>query len=337
MKRSSRPRPAFTLIELLVVIAIIAVLIALLLPAVQAAREAARRTQCVNNLKQLGLAMSNYHDTVGTFPIGRMGLGYTYPAAITGGEPNRRTWALSLVSYLEQTSLANATNFSLSFYVRANTTVIMTIVPGFHCPSDPNTFKVEDNGTTVQRHQSNYLVNWGPMHWGQDQNPSRHGPYANPYTTGPYGATPPLGGVYFPGAPFTGNLSHGVSYFTDGTSNTALMSEALICIDGDTGANADVRADVYSDGDSSCMYMHYTAPNSTQPDWLPQYCYPKQGNPPCVNKGPSFVAARSKHPGGVNVLNADGSVKFIKNSVSLPTWRALSTPNGGEVVSADAL
>jgi prepilin-type N-terminal cleavage/methylation domain-containing protein/prepilin-type processing-associated H-X9-DG protein len=333
---NARSRRGFTLIELLVVIAIIAVLIALLLPAVQAAREAARRTQCVNNMKQLGLAMANYHDSVGTFPIGRTGLGFTYP---NSPDPNRRTWALSLVSYLEQGALYNATNFNLSFYLPQNTTVILTPIAPYHCPSDPNTFKIEDSGTTVQRYQSNYLVNWGPMHWGQDQNPNRHRPYQDPpvFDNGPYKNTPPLGSVPFIGAPFTGNLSRAVSYFTDGTSNTALMSEAMICQDKDTGANADVRADVYSDGDSSCMYMHYTAPNSKIPDWLPQYCASGyMGNPPCQNLGPSFVAARSYHPGGVNMLSADGSVKFIKDSINIPTWRAISTPNGGEVVSADA-
>ena len=315
------------------VIAIIAVLIALLLPAVQAAREAARRSQCVNNLKQLGLAMANYHDSQGAFPIGRTGLGYTY----TVGPHTRRTWALSIVAYLEQTTLYNATNFYWSFYEAPNITVINTAVPSFHCPSDPNTMKFEDNGTNVQRHQGNYLVNWGPMHWGQDQNPSRDQPWPNPFTTGPYGATAPLGSVPFIGAPFSGNLSRAIPYFTDGTSNTVLMSEALICLDKDTGSNADVRADIYSDGDTSCMYMHYTAPNSKIPDQLPVYCaYPFGANPPCIKKGPSFITARSYHPGGVNSLFTDGSVKFVKDSISLITWRALSTPNGGEVVSADA-
>src|ERR1700678_835829 len=111
-------RRAFTLIELLVVIAIIAVLIALLLPAVQAAREAARRSQCVNNLKQLGLAMHNYHDAQGSFPIGRTGLGFTYPNTSID---DRRTWAFGILPQLEQSSLFNAINFNLSFYVPQQT------------------------------------------------------------------------------------------------------------------------------------------------------------------------------------------------------------------------
>src|SRR5258708_7766659 len=110
----------FTLIELLVVIAIIAVLIALLLPAVQAAREAARRIQCVNNFKQMGIAMHNYHDSQGSFPIGRMGIGYNY-APLPG---QRRTWAFSIMPYLEQSAVFNAINFSRQFYESANTTII---------------------------------------------------------------------------------------------------------------------------------------------------------------------------------------------------------------------
>src|SRR6201987_4314142 len=102
----------FTLIELLVVIAIIAVLIALLLPAVQAAREAARRVQCVNNLKQLGIAMHNYNGTIGKFPIGRMGINRPpgnpgYPGDPTGGTNHRRTWAWMILPYIEQGTLTN--------------------------------------------------------------------------------------------------------------------------------------------------------------------------------------------------------------------------------------
>ena len=120
------------------------------------------------------------------------------------------------------------------------------------------------------------------------------------------------------------------------------MSEVVVGVDnyglGSGLAGIDARGDVYNDQDSSTMFMAYTAPNSTQPDWLPNYCaFPYQTNPPCVKKAPSFVAARSYHSGGVNALFADGSVRFAKSSINLQTWRALSTPNGGEVVSADSL
>jgi prepilin-type processing-associated H-X9-DG protein len=119
------------------------------------------------------------------------------------------------------------------------------------------------------------------------------------------------------------------------------MSEAAVAIDnyglGAGLAGIDARGDVYNDQDSSTMFMTYTAPNSKQPDWLPNYCaYPYQTNPPCVKRAPSFVAARSWHPGGVNALLTDGSVRFTKDSISLPIWRALSTPNGGEVISSDS-
>jgi prepilin-type N-terminal cleavage/methylation domain-containing protein/prepilin-type processing-associated H-X9-DG protein len=327
-----RRRRAFTLIELLVVVAIIAVLIALLLPAVQAAREAARRSQCVNNLKQLGLAMHNYHDTVGSFPIGRMGVGFTYP---NSPDASRRTWTLSILPYVEQGAIFQATNFSFMWYAQQNLTVIKAVVAGFHCPSDPNTNAAEEADTTTPHWMGNYVVNWGPMHWGQDQNPNRNRPYPNPWN-GPLGDT-----VLFTGAPFTANATHAISYFTDGTSGTLLMSEVAVGVDnyslGSGLAGIDARGDVYNDQDSSTMFMAYTAPNSQTPDWLPNYCaYPFMTNPPCAKKAPSFVAARSYHSGGVNALFGDASVRFVKNSINLPTWRALSTPNGGEVVSADS-
>src|SRR3954447_16314587 len=167
-RETANRRRAFTLIELLVVIAIIAVLIALLLPAVQAAREAARRTQCVNNLKQLGLAMHNYHDTQGSFPIGRTGirrptgdptLAAGYPNDPTGGNFNRKTWAFRILPYIEQASLANAINFSVSWNTPAwvNTTAIRTSVAGFHCPSDPGTNSVEEAGSSNNRPKGNYM------------------------------------------------------------------------------------------------------------------------------------------------------------------------------------
>jgi prepilin-type N-terminal cleavage/methylation domain-containing protein/prepilin-type processing-associated H-X9-DG protein len=325
-------RRAFTLIELLVVIAIIAVLIALLLPAVQAAREAARRSQCVNNLKQLGLAMHNYHDAQGGFPIGRTGLGFTYKNTSID---NRRTWAFSILPQLEQSTLFNAINFNLSFYVAQQTTVLLTSVAGFHCPSDPQSLSIEVGNTANARTEGNYVVNWGNTHYGQDQSPSNGAPWPNPFTTGPYGATGPQGNVTFAGAPFTPNLSRAMPYFTDGTSNTLLMAEVIVGMDG-TGSNYDTRGDIFNDDIPCTMFMAYTAPNGI-PDWINTYCqYPQGLNPPCKKQGPAFVAARSFHSGGVNSLMGDGSVKFQKNSINLLTWRALSSPCGGEVIDAAA-
>ena len=319
------PRRArgFTLIELLVVIAIIAVLIALLLPAVQAAREAARRTQCVNNLKQLGLAMHNYQSVNLGFPIGRMGSGYSYPAVgDPGGSQNRRTWVLSILPFVEQNGIFQATNFSQPFYAISNTTTRMTKVAGFHCPSDPNTNNVEQVGTGYDRQKGNYLVNWGNTQYWQDtagqQNP----------------LVGPLGTVGFGGAPFTGNYSRDISYFTDGTSNTLLMSEIGISSE---GPGPDTRGDFFNDDYGCAMFMAYTTPNSIVPDQMGPYCqYPYKNNFPCNGSIPVFLAARSFHSGGVNALMADGSVRFAKSAVNVNTWRALSTPGNGEVVSADS-
>ncbi len=332
---SHRPHKGFTLIELLVVIAIIAVLIALLLPAVQAAREAARRMQCTNNLKQLGLAMHNYHQAQNTFPMGRMGLNYTYPAYITNN-PNRRTWALSIMPFMEQNAIFQAINFSLSFYEAANTTVIMTKVGGFHCPSDPNTDAIEVGSTSVQRREGNYVANWGNSHFNQADTPNgTGGVYWNapdPWI-GPYG-TP----IRFLGAPFGGNVAKGINNITDGTSNTLLMAEVIIGLDTPGNTKLDVRGDIYNDDQVCATFMGVTPPNSTLPD-SEGYCnYPFGLNPPCTTCGvnPSYVTSRSFHSGGVNALLSDGSVRFFKSSINPVTWSALSSSMGGEVLSSDS-
>src|SRR5690349_13625103 len=160
-----RPRRGFTLIELLVVIAIIAVLIALLLPAVQAARDAARRAQCLNNLKQLGIGMQNYHDQLGTLPTGRMG---TRRPTGDKGDPgdateanHRRTWALSILPHIEQVAVANSVNFSLAYNdaSKANYTACLCEISQFICPNDPNGGIT--NGNAFKFHLGNYLVNRG--------------------------------------------------------------------------------------------------------------------------------------------------------------------------------
>jgi prepilin-type N-terminal cleavage/methylation domain-containing protein/prepilin-type processing-associated H-X9-DG protein len=318
-----RRRPGFTLIELLVVIAIIAVLIALLLPAVQAAREAARRAQCVNNLKQLGLSMHNYESTNTTFPIGRMGSGYSYPSVgDTSGSLNRRTWLLSILPFVEQGAIFQATNFSRPFYDISNTTTRMTSVASFHCPSDPFTNTISQANTPYPRRKGNYLVNWGNTTYWQNggQDPQ---PFVGPQDT-----------VVFGGAPFTANYARPISYFTDGTSNTLLMAEIIVTQENPT----DTRGDFFNDDYGCAMFMGYTTPNSVIPDQMNTYCsYPYLTNPPCLNVAPVFLAARSYHSGGVNALLTDGSVKFFKNTINRTVWRALSTPIGGEVISADSL
>ncbi len=333
MRRSNRPG-GFTLIELLVVIAIIAVLIALLLPAVQSAREAARRIQCVNNLKQLGLAMHNYHQAINAFPIGALGIRSPTLYARAGdptGKVNRRTWAFLILPYVEQGSMYNAVNFSLPFNPpigAANETVSAVLVPGFLCPDDPTVNQIDQDN----RREGNYVVNWGNTNWSQDMFAGY-----NPFVGNPLlqQGNP----VPFLGAPFTMDRAYGIQNITDGTSNTLLMAEVVIgATEGAKGYEH--RGDIYNDDYNCAMFMAYTTPNSTIPDWVANgYCrYPYQTNPPCISSPKAlnaYNAARSYHPGGVNALMADGSVKFFKSTIAVMTWRALSTTIGGEVVSSD--
>jgi prepilin-type N-terminal cleavage/methylation domain-containing protein/prepilin-type processing-associated H-X9-DG protein len=329
----------FTLIELLVVIAIIAVLIALLLPAVQAAREAARRASCVNNLKQFGLAMHNYHDSIGTFPIGAMGIrgpltvnnGGKYPDGSLASN-HRRTWAFMILPYLEKGPLFQAINFSLPFNPpvgAANNTVSESLIAGFSCPSDPTVNQIDQNN----RREGNYVVNWGNSNWNQAMFTG-----FNPFSGNPLDPYRP---VPFIGAPFTMDRSFGIQNITDGTSNTLLMAEVIIgATMGTTGYEH--RGDVYNDDYNCAMFMGYTAPNSTIPDWIANgYCrYPYLTNPVCSGTSGgaqnAYNASRSYHAGGINALLADGSVKFFKNSINVPVWRSLASTSGGEVISSDA-
>ena len=332
-----KARRGFTLIELLVVIAIIAVLIALLLPAVQAAREAARRIQCVNNLKQLGLGMQNYHDVIGTFPPGAR--------SVTWG-----TWYHFVLPYLEQTAIGNSFNFmgassptTLTYSAAANLTATTARISVFQCPSD------EGEAQLLSIPSGNYGCNYGNTGTGYFQLDGS----TNPAT---------YNGVLFQGAPFywvsvggAGSIARAfgtcssIASMTDGTSNTLLLAEV---IQGkDNGAITDLRGFIQYGPSSG--FATFLAPNSTSPDLLNQkvYCaYPFSNNPPCKFRtdAPGYpgdtspginadtYASRSRHPGGVNTLFADGSVHFIKNSVSIATWRALSTPRGGEIISADS-
>ncbi|MBX6314853.1 MAG: DUF1559 domain-containing protein [Isosphaeraceae bacterium] len=346
----NRSRRGFTLIELLVVIAIIGVLIALLLPAVQAAREAARRAQCTNNLKQIGLAMHNYHDVNNSLPPGVKGCCWG-------------TWLVFVLPFIEQQPLYNAWNSygnnlvsggpldsNLRYIGVANITVTSSRVNSYLCPSDPNNTSVAGYSATVggvARYVTshNYVVNFGNTIINQP-------PFYQ------------VSGVNWPflGAPFTdigspyADISTGAqqgtttgtvnfSSITDGLSGTLLTSELLV---GVSGSSKDLRG--FSWWGYSAQFTGWNPPNSSLPDVMQNsgYCnVTNPQNPPCVGATGSvsngvytglgmMLAPRSKHPGGVNVGMADGSVKFIKNSINLYTWRALSSTHGGEVVSSDA-
>jgi prepilin-type N-terminal cleavage/methylation domain-containing protein/prepilin-type processing-associated H-X9-DG protein len=311
--RASRAvRRAFTLIELLVVIAIIAILIGLLVPAVQKVRDAAARTQCVNNLKQWGLAMHNYHDTYKRFPIGSR----TSP---------RQTWVMHLWPFIEQNVLSQKIPnlASQNFYQPPATANLpndlsgMTgaKVPLYYCPSDDGSDLTSHN--LYARRRGNYVVNWGNSRYGQNPHPVASAPFAHE----------------------NGNRSRPLvvrmASITDGTSNTLLMSETLMA---KSPQDNDWRGDIQND-DGHCRFHTLLTPNTTAPDIIQNGWFQATGDPlmPAVAgaRNAQVAAARSRHSGGVNASMCDGSVRFIPNSIPLATWQALGTMNGREVFNND--
>ena len=310
-------RHGFTLIELLVVIAIIAVLIALLLPAVQGAREAARRMQCVNNLKQIGIALHNYHDTLGSLPVGEL-RGASYSALA------------QTMPFIEQGNVSNAINFSLPNGDAANDTARNTLMRFLLCPSDL------DNKQPARGAATNYHANKGGNVIWQD-------------AVGPNAALPLANGTFVYGEIVR------LAQITDGTSNTAFFSERLLA-DGSNSIVSPIE-DVFfpksapntpDEAYAQCQALNIydlanQAPVFMGAPWMNgQHTYQHIGSPngrSCgfftVNR--ASMVPSSRHPGGVNVLFGDGSVKFIKQTISLPTWRGLGTRAGGEIISADAL
>lgn len=335
-------RRAFTLVELLVVIAIIGILVALLLPAVQAARESARRTQCLNNLKQIGLALHNYHDVLKSLPFGK---GPSYP-----GAPIYARWSTHalMLPYLEQSNLQQAIDFrappatpgmggvinfmpAYSNPSGVNTQICRTGFAGFLCPSDGGPYDGSWPG------QNNYAGNQGGWLCDRADLPGSANDIAP--------AEVQTGVLYY--------LSRvGFRDVTDGTSFTAMFSEVLkgrgapnprtdmfvmqnqnsldatyqTCSSLNTATATPLTSKwgwSWVMGENCCtLYNHVSPPNTTKCAGLPF--------PGTMTNMSMQVPPSSHHPGGVNVLMVDGSTRPVSNTVELSIWRALGTRSGRE-------
>jgi prepilin-type N-terminal cleavage/methylation domain-containing protein/prepilin-type processing-associated H-X9-DG protein len=384
MATPQRDLRGFTLIELLVVIAIIAVLIALLLPAVQSAREAARRAQCTNNMKQIGLAVNNYENGNGAIPPSATFSTTVNPPAFTNQYEDQGVLCRAL-PYMDQIPDYNSINFMVGVrgiflvggswddpnnddnwsgdYGRMNKTANTTYISTFLCPSDPN----NGGNNTVLVNGQNKLVCTTDYYWNVGLSRFFNGGYVN-------------GPSYSPGA-LDLNILNGpcankvikISSFTDGTSNTAVMSES---VQSNSGQQIDGLGMVYAGPPwnftgtagagpldwQAAQYCQNTPGLSQDYWWKGEFalsgghniyshtqtpnrrsCYytnvnslpPTSSDQDYAGATQTMVAASSYHPGGVNVLFMDGSVHFIKNSVAYTAWYALATPAGGEIVGSD--
>jgi prepilin-type processing-associated H-X9-DG protein len=244
-----------------------------------------------------------YHDAHGSFPYGvinpKIG-GDLSGSAGPNGEYRRQTFVIALWPYIEQGQLYDAYDFDYTFFSEVNRELVNSYVSVYHCPSDPGVKTWE--GDQFPRSRGNYVLNWGYGSFEQSE-------------------------PFFTGAPFASNKQFSIRDLSDGTSRTALMSEMIKPLTN----GFDFRGDILNNESSSAQFMTINTPNAGIDSTV---CNPQTTDipTPCRYTVKQYVSARSYHPGGVNLLMADGSVNFIDNSIDIDVWRDISASQSGQVI-----
>lgn len=309
----------FTLIELLVVIAIIGVLIAMLLPAVQAAREAARRAQCTNNLKQIGIALHSYHDVNDVFPA-------SMNSWSTGAYFTAFT---AILPYMEQAPLLASYNLNLNNIDFANTTATLTPVASYLCPTmTPPKYRKPDPTNNDFAAPASYAMCTGSRYaWAWS--------YTRAYGV-PDGVLVPNEVWNTPGGPLVANGPIGIRSVTDGSSQTLVVGEQDYALKNEFFTPPDPRAGspkggggVWCDGYPTSGSFSAYAPFNV-------HLHLTAADGPDYRERSGVASFRSQHPGGANFLYVDGSVRFLRENVDRTIYRGLATRAGGECISADS-
>jgi prepilin-type N-terminal cleavage/methylation domain-containing protein len=333
MKKLTRRRPGFTLIELLVVVAIIAILIALLLPAVQQAREAARRIQCRNNLKQIGLALHNYLDVNGRFP-----LSFVSDIA-TGTNSGGGEWSVQarILPYLERGNLYQNIDLSLSYGDASHRDIRIQRIASYQCPSDPNDEMRLSNGVPVH-YPLSYAFNAGTWNvWHNSRRQPGNGAFAPNHAFAPRDFTDGLSNtLHF------SEVKTFTAYNRDGGMGTATVPqnasevEALIAAGGSTKSSSGhtewVDGRVHQTGFTVTLPPNarvHIAGGKREDEGDYTSC---REDKPCTGATYAAVTSRSWHTGVVHSLLADGSTRAISENLDLGIWRNLGQRNDGNVL-----